>query len=610
MCPPMVTRTHKGVYTWPATRANTKMSQKCSSSSSSRSNTTNETTSQVDDVDVDSSSSVVFECMSDAKWSRYIDVAACSFESKLTRFLHNESSLPASAGNLEQLIHSLVAIHAPITSMYDVSFMQRLMLNNVQQQRQRQQRLRWRHNATAIGGGEVTKTSRVAWRRQLMWLNDVLAKLDERHVLGAQQLDASLFAAYFFDVLVATALRQQHPPTPSQPTSIDPTDDYDGIIEEEMDQEGAVGGDDSNDDDEDDVDINSSYVASLPLGATLKRFASSLSLSLSSSARRQPSSNKPTTTTTSVQPRLVCTLDAYNLTHQLYFNCRPVTSSSSSSESVLTLRTRLEFNMSTTTPLATTRQQTATLLVFDNGKLFPHLSKITIPNGFYTYDEEQQQQQQQQQQQKKQCVDDNALLLAPETWPGAANGQPCAQILGLMPGSLSTPPQAASPSRQPSPPHRSPSSRQQHKYANIIIVIIIVTLRSSLLDLEANNKEILIIIFKITQFRRLLFLYLFDAGFILTTTKRRDYKTNLVLFVLVCDSTVCVFLKQWQQSYVIVIVIVTATTAVVELQCDTRGACAAAGAQSDRACRRASAARASSHRFGQQQHQQQLVTAS
>lgn len=68
-CNEVIVQTYRGVYKWPQTVANSKLSQKCVSGRT----TVNDTTS--------------FECGDDGKWSDNVDVQNCLFESNLTRYL-------------------------------------------------------------------------------------------------------------------------------------------------------------------------------------------------------------------------------------------------------------------------------------------------------------------------------------------------------------------------------------------------------------------------------------------------------------------------------------------------------------------------------------------
>jgi hypothetical protein len=70
-CGEIITQTYKGVYKWPKTIANSKLSQKCAFGK--RGN---------------ASDNVMIECRKDGNWADYIDVANCLFESNLTRYLH------------------------------------------------------------------------------------------------------------------------------------------------------------------------------------------------------------------------------------------------------------------------------------------------------------------------------------------------------------------------------------------------------------------------------------------------------------------------------------------------------------------------------------------
>lgn len=180
-CPQFITQTYKGTYTWPKTISNTRSRQKCSFENS------------------DSEAFSYLMCDSNGEWLiGDIDLTRCEFTSNLTRFLQNLTYIDPSSANeivlnseltLDKLITYLVKsdsfnLNDPFqVNKYDILYIQRFLLADLNSKR-------------------VEKLESVSWRRQFIWLNDLLARLSPIELNQARELDPLTFNMYFSNCLI------------------------------------------------------------------------------------------------------------------------------------------------------------------------------------------------------------------------------------------------------------------------------------------------------------------------------------------------------------------------------------------------------------------------
>lgn len=173
-CPEIITQTYKGIYKWPRTLANSKITQKCAFNP----NTTN-----------NRNEFAIFECLADGKWSDYMELSDCHFESNLTRYLNQLTKFSNSEISLENFIKKIVSIQSSDNStsktslnMYDIIFIQKYLLTIL------------RSNKTSYLESNTIK-------HEFLFLNDMLSRLNEFYVKQAQLLDSVTFSDYFFNAL-------------------------------------------------------------------------------------------------------------------------------------------------------------------------------------------------------------------------------------------------------------------------------------------------------------------------------------------------------------------------------------------------------------------------
>ena len=333
-CPEIITQTYKGIYKWPKTMHSTKMTQKCAINLTKSDSNYNQAS---------------FECMSDGKWSTYIDLTKCPFESNLTRYLENlttpakiitksrmmtkQSNMSAiSVITLEELIHNIVSIQSKSSNnkqsinMYDIIFIQKFLLMSMHSNK--------------------TQTQSSTWRHQFMWLNDMLSKLNEYFLIDAQSIDSNTFSNYFFECIFGFLNNQNSNATSptaqanDQETSSETEDEY----YDYYDQSNTNGN--NNNINMDDVSYSSSYLASFTLPSQL-----SASIILNSS-------------------RLVCNLDKYDLTQQIHFSCNQYFNRSTNTQTYLQTKLTFDSNQVLNDYLNRTKRS-ITFVLFENDKLFP-----------------------------------------------------------------------------------------------------------------------------------------------------------------------------------------------------------------------------------------------
>ena len=125
-----------------------------------------------------------------------IGLSECEFTSNLTRYLQTLTSVVSrdrislnSDITLDKLIANLVKsdsfdLSDPLqVSKYDILYMQRFLLAN-------------------LNGSRASKLGSVSWRRQFVWLNDLMARLSPVELRQARELDAATFGMYFGQCLM------------------------------------------------------------------------------------------------------------------------------------------------------------------------------------------------------------------------------------------------------------------------------------------------------------------------------------------------------------------------------------------------------------------------
>lgn len=169
-CPQFITQTYKGVYSWPKTLARTQSKLGCH---------------------IGTDSNAYLTCDASGKWAiDAIELSECEFTSNLTRFLQTltyvsfDQIVLGSNITLDKLITYLVKsdsfnLNDPLqVTKYDILYVQRFLLANLNSSRE-------------------AKLGSLSWRRQFVWLNDLLARLSPVELVQARELDANTFNMYF-----------------------------------------------------------------------------------------------------------------------------------------------------------------------------------------------------------------------------------------------------------------------------------------------------------------------------------------------------------------------------------------------------------------------------
>ena len=173
-CEPQITQTYKGVYSWPKTFANTSWTQKC----------------LFNENPIEAYGR--YDCDSAGKWvADSLDLSKCEFESNLTRLLKQLTSqspaqLSASSNmSIGQLINQLVKhdLNTPLQmNAYDILYVQRFLF---------------------VKFNKLQTPAQVnTWRRQFVWLTDLLARSSPTELTQARSFDANTFGHYFVKALM------------------------------------------------------------------------------------------------------------------------------------------------------------------------------------------------------------------------------------------------------------------------------------------------------------------------------------------------------------------------------------------------------------------------
>ncbi|RNA42586.1 adhesion G -coupled receptor A3 [Brachionus plicatilis] len=160
-CPEIITQTYKGIFKWPRTLANSKITQKCSGANSS--------------------AFAIFECKQDGQWSDFMDLSACFFESNLTKYLFGLEKGKKEI-DLEEFIRQIISIQSNHNTSVKQS-LNKFDVINVQKNR-----------------SEVLDSN--SWKHEFMFLNDMLSKLNEFYLIQAKLANLEVYGNYFFNVLM------------------------------------------------------------------------------------------------------------------------------------------------------------------------------------------------------------------------------------------------------------------------------------------------------------------------------------------------------------------------------------------------------------------------
>ena len=286
----------------------------------------------------------MFQCLPNGKWAEYVDLSQCQFESNLTRYLFNlTKSAYIENINLEQFIHRIVSIQSAKEilnttilqdaefnqtstksqiNMYDVLYIQKYLIKNLSS------------NRTNLQSG--------SWKQQFMWLNDMLSKLNPFYLNKAKQMDVNTFSAYFFECLLPIVSSINSSDLSGSGDDEDYYYDYvDSSTSHKNKTKPVIA---------DDMVLLSSYLATYLVSPKMHI------------------SNK--LNTTHIQKlngaKLVCDLDKYKLTHQLYLKCYDKPKMSSKEE----LQTRVEIGAGLINSYLANWNEIK-LIVFENDSLFP-----------------------------------------------------------------------------------------------------------------------------------------------------------------------------------------------------------------------------------------------
>lgn len=168
-CPEIITQTYKGIFKWPRTLANSKITQKCTGSNSS--------------------AFVIFECREDGHWSDFMNLSACFFESNLTKYLFALENSNKEI-NLEEFIRQIISIQSNHNSSakqslnaFDVINVQKYLIELMERNR-----------------SEILNSN--SWKHEFMFLNDMLSKLNEFYLKKAKLTNLKVNGNYFFHVLM------------------------------------------------------------------------------------------------------------------------------------------------------------------------------------------------------------------------------------------------------------------------------------------------------------------------------------------------------------------------------------------------------------------------
>ncbi len=140
-------------------------------------------------------------CDAKGKWSQVnIDLTGCEYTSNLTRFLENLTRTKLdqvqlnSNITLDKLITWLVKSdsfnldHPLQISKYDILFIQRFLIAD-------------------LNSNRSARIDSLPWRRQFVWLNDLLSRLSPIEMKNAHQLDPTTFNLYFSQCLIPVLTR-------------------------------------------------------------------------------------------------------------------------------------------------------------------------------------------------------------------------------------------------------------------------------------------------------------------------------------------------------------------------------------------------------------------
>ncbi|CAF0803966.1 unnamed protein product [Brachionus calyciflorus] len=170
-CPEIITQTYKGIYKWPRTLANSKVTQKCTGFNSS------------------ATYFAIFECQSNGKWSDLMNLSDCLFESNLTKYLFDLNKEKREL-NLEDFIKKIISIQSndngtvkQSLNKYDITFIQNYLVDLINRNM-----------------SELIKST--SWKHEFLFLNDMMSRLNEFYLKQAKLTDFKIFSNYFFDVLL------------------------------------------------------------------------------------------------------------------------------------------------------------------------------------------------------------------------------------------------------------------------------------------------------------------------------------------------------------------------------------------------------------------------